>query len=154
MSSPASAAPDVALRLSSSPGLACAIVLGWVPLLLLTWTVGSGSVWGLPLVLLLAILAVVSAVRGGGLVAHERFSGLILRDNRLLSHDSHGVLVEWTPKPSCRLFSRLAWLELGTDDPSKPLKRLVVTDLPALANLPPDDFRQLRVWLRLGASYH
>lgn len=153
MSSPVNAGPDVRLSFFPSPGLACAIGLGWTPLALIAWEIANGLA-ALLLVVLIAALAGLSAIRGGGLAASESPCRFIIRDNRLISHDSHGSVVEWIPGQNCRLFSRLAWLELTTAGQPRQRKRLLVTDLPGLANLPSNDFRQLRVWLRLGASYH
>jgi toxin CptA len=154
MPDPSEMEPEATLRLRPSPGLAVAIMLGWLPLVLLAWKTGAGTPFVLPLVLLVTIAGAGSAARHGLLAGGESLVGLRLGNNRLTGDNGQGATVEWLPVYNSRLFDRLAWLELAATEAPRRRRRLIVTDLPVLANLPPDDFRRLRVWLRLGAGYH
>lgn len=146
--------PGFTLRLSPSPGLATLTFLGWVPLILLTWKLGQGSLMGLPLLLTIVGTAAILSARGGLLIGSTAFAELRLKGGQLLSADGQGIWTEWLPGKNSRLFSRLAWLELTTVNDPRQNRRLILTDLPLLANVPRNDFRRLKVWLRLGASYH
>lgn len=153
-SRPGETGPGFALRLRPSPGLVLVILLGWLPLILLARETASGSFLALPLVMLVTILGAISAVRSGLLSGGRDLARLKVSDNRLVSLDSQGVTVEWIPGHNSRLFARLAWLDLTCAGSPRQRRRLIVTDLPLLANVPAEDFRRLKVWLRLGASYH
>lgn len=154
MSSRNEAAPAFALRLRSSRGLAGVMLLCWLPLAILAWQAAGDTAFAVPLTMLVGALAAVAASRGLRPTQGLPFSEFVVRGNQLLGRNGQGSLVECMPSRSSRLFSRLAWLELRTEDGRRARHRLILTDLPGLANLPREDFRRLRVWLRLVASYH
>ncbi|MAL99740.1 hypothetical protein [Hydrocarboniclastica marina] len=144
--------PVVVLRLRRSPGLACAVLVAWAPLLVLAGFAGGSGALGLCLMACLVALAVRSAVPYG-LTRAEARPQLRIQENRLRSQLPGEPAIEWNPARTSRLLSRLVWLELAPVGHRGPRWRLLVTDLPGLGNVPREDFRQLKVWLRMGARY-
>ena len=108
----------------------------------------------LPLSALVAGSGMVMAARAALLVKPAALAALALRDNQLLSLDPDGRKLQWLPSSHSCLFARLAWLELVNEENPRQRHILLLTDLPWLSNLPAEDFRRLRVWLRVGARYH
>jgi len=131
-------------------------LLAIVPWSLLLAFVLAAAASGKPWLLLAAPLALAGAwrqFRNNGLLRGRSAIHLLrLRQGQLYAGLVDGREIPVVPAPGCRMNARMALLKLRpADSRFPPYSVILLARTPTYSgNVPGDEFRRLRVWLRLG----
>ncbi|TYC59365.1 hypothetical protein FMN52_07635 [Marinobacter sp. BW6] len=145
----------IELTLTPSLLVGALAVLPWLLLLgFLLIAALAGKVW-LLLAAPIALAGVTFQYRSNGLLLGDSsVHGLLIEQGKMYAKTGDNRQVQVLPQASSRIWSGLALLKLrpaGTRFQS--YTTILLAPIPGRpGNVPADDFRRLRVWLRLGRS--
>lgn len=143
------------IELTIEPSVAAGL-LAIIPWFLLLAFVLAAAASGKPWLLFAAPIALAGAwgqFRNNGLLRGRRaICALRLRQGRLYAELASGRELPVIPAPGCRMSARMGLLKLRSADSRFPSYSVILlASTPTHSgNVPEDEFRRLRVWLRLG----
>ncbi|MBU2954125.1 hypothetical protein [Marinobacter sp. F3R08] len=147
----------IELALAPSPLVGILAVFPWLLLLaFLAVAAMAGKIW----LLIAAPIALCGATfqyrSNGLLLGNGALNGLLIEHGKMYAKTPDNRQIHVIPLASSRIWSGLAVLKLRTADTNiRSYTTILLAPSPGgPGNVPPEEFRRLRVWLRLSRSGH